>query len=275
MAIVKRVLHRSPLYRDIMTRSRAKRTLEELANKSDSDDYDYSDRPMRSSQHAATKSNKKKKVKPLKKRQRQDSDDNMESDDVLSDPDDLSMQDSDVLGDDDVEKNARGLARRRAARNRPMYKEDDSSSQENVVEEEMEEKGDDAKPSQRTKGSTVITLKIGKGTKRQPTPEIFHTTRRSTRHNRASSEDIYALTNSGRHVLTVERGTRSPEAQPYRLPRGPRGLPVKTIEEEENPPHDKPDEDEHEVSGGGPKASQLEISEGDPQGDFEGFSACY
>ena len=70
-----------------------------------------------------------------------------------------------------------------------MYKEHDSSSQDNVVEE-MEEKDNDANPSQRTRRNTVVTPKVGKGTKRQPRPEIFRTMRRSTRHSRASSKGV-------------------------------------------------------------------------------------
>ncbi|KAL1965961.1 hypothetical protein VTN77DRAFT_4901 [Rasamsonia byssochlamydoides] len=253
----------------------SKRTIEELANKSDPDDDDYSDHPVRSSRNSAAKSKKKrKKTKPAKKRRRRDSEDDLESDDILSEVDELSLPESEEE-DVNVEKNARGVALRKAARNRPVYKEEDSSEEDNEIEEEEpEDNQEKAKPPTRSRGSNVITLKIGRGMKRQPTPDVVQQgTRRSTRHNRDRSEDILALTNSGRHVETVEKGTRSPEPQTQRLRRGSKTVHAKsTIEEEaeDNSAQAKPDEEgrrEEEVAE--VKGSQLEILESDPQGDFE------
>jgi hypothetical protein len=257
-----------------MARSAAKRTLEELANKSDSDDYDYSDHPVRSSRHSATKSKSRKKTaQPAKKRRRRDSEVDMESDDILSDVDELSYPESE---DEDVpvERNVRGVALRKAVRERPVYKEDDSNSDDdNGVEEDEAEDGlEEVKSPRRTRRSNVITLKIGRGTKRQPTPDVLQQgTRRSTRHTRDRSEDIYALTNSGRHVETIERGTRSPEIQPLQPRRGSKTVhPKSTIEEEITPAQVKPDEEgRREDDAPEVKGSQLEILESDPQGDFE------
>jgi hypothetical protein len=58
------------------------------------------------------------------------------------------------------------------------------------------------------KKSTILKLKVP--------PEALQPTRRTTRRTRGASEDIYALTNSGRHMETVERGTISPEAEGLR-----------------------------------------------------------
>ncbi|KAL2004369.1 hypothetical protein VTN02DRAFT_2015 [Thermoascus thermophilus] len=247
--------------------ARTKRSIEEIANKSDSDDDDYSDHPVRPSRYATTKSRSKKKPKPAKKRRRRDSDDDIVSDDeILSDEDEVSFHDSEEEEDANVERNARGVARRKAAKNRPVYNEGDSSSIEDEVEEVI------TKTPPRKKGSNVITLKIGKGTKRQPTPEVFQGTRRSTRHNRDMSEDMYALTNSGRHVETVERGTRSPEAQTSRPQRGAKSVRQQQsaiAEEEEPSTQPKQEEGETGEAGAEPKGSQLEIMETDQQGDLE------
>ena len=48
--------------------ARIKRSLEEIANKSDSDDDDYSDHPVRNSRRSASKSKSRKKNRPTKKR---------------------------------------------------------------------------------------------------------------------------------------------------------------------------------------------------------------
>lgn len=241
--------------------ARVKRSIEEIVNKSDSDDDDYSDHPARPSRSARSKS--KKKAKPAKKRRRRDSDDDIVSDDdLISEGDELSYNDSDIEEDLNVERNAKGVPRRRAARNRPVYNEGESSSfddREEDDEDEDEEESAVIKHSPGSKRSNVITLKVGKALKSQFGSEPFQSSRRSTRHNRDPSEDIYALTNSGRHVETVERGTHSPEAQISRPRRGAKSVPTKsTIAEDEEEAVD------HE-----PKNSQLEIMESDPQGDFE------
>jgi ATPase family AAA domain-containing protein 2 len=272
MAILKRTPRRIVFRSSIMTRSGAKRTLEELANKSDPDDYDYSDHPVRTSRYSASKSSKKKAKPPAKKKRRQDSDDDLESDDALSDVDELSSQASEEYEDENVEKNARGLARRTAARNRPVYKEDDSSNGEEDEEEEGEEvEEQEAKTPPKSKNSNVITLKIGKGPKRLPTSDVPPVTRRSTRHNRNPSEDIYALTNSGRHIQTIERGTRSPDVQQYRTRRRSRSQHSKNVieKDDEGAGHAKDPEAEQEVTAEDPKDSQLEIMESDPQADFD------
>lgn len=263
-----------------MGRFSAKRTLEEIANKSDSDDDDYSDHPVRTSRHSATKSRPKNTKRPKKKRRR-GSDDDLESDDeLLSEVDDLSFAESEEEQEDEnVQRNARGTALRKAARNRPVYREDDSNSDEDNVDDknhgdiadEVKDETENMKAAPRTRKSTLVKLKIGPPAKGQSDAANL-ATRRTTRHTRDPSEDIYALTNSGRHVETVERGTRSPEplSRERRLRRDSRDFePADVIEEErESGTQVKADvEDEEEDANAA--SAPLEILESDPQGDDE------
>ncbi|KAL4784257.1 hypothetical protein BJX76DRAFT_223662 [Aspergillus varians] len=181
--------------------ARTKRSIEEIANKSDSDDDDYSDHPIRSSRRSASKTKSKRKSRPTKKKARRDSDDEDLSEDEISELDEFSFEGSADEDDADAPRNARGTVARRAATKRPVYQEGDSES----IEDEEEE--DDVVPSPKK----VVKLKVGSGLKRQALQDNYTGTRRTTRRTRDPSEDIYALTNSGRHVQTVQRGTRSPE----------------------------------------------------------------
>jgi hypothetical protein len=218
---------------------------------------------VRSSRHSA-RSKSRKKPKPTKKRARRHSDDDITSDDddILDDADELDFDDEDEE-DPNAPKNARGLTARRAATNRPVYNEGDSSS----VEDDFGE-ADDSEPnhSPKKRKSTVVTLKVN-ALKRQPLPESG---RRMTRRTRDPSEDIVALTNSGRHMELVERGTHSPEMEARRSRRGSRAskrlnFGPEKIEIDEKPEIFEPiEETSMEV-----KASQPEIMESDHQGDFE------
>lgn len=268
------VLNTKPLSSpgDIM--ARRKRSVDEmaLANKSDSDDGDYSDHPVRSSRASASRS--KKKPKPTKKKQRRDSDDDIESDEeILSDADELSFQDSEIEDDTtNAQRNARGLVARRAATKRPVYREGASSSddeeQENGVDEE-EEPAEPSPPAKKQK-STVVTLKVGDALKRQYLIQQQQmANRRTTRRTRGASEDIFALTNSGRNMETIQRATRSPEAeavQPTRRgSRETRDSKNFIVEEEEN---EKPTEEEIDETTTDIKGSQVEIQES-AHGSFE------
>jgi ATPase family AAA domain-containing protein 2 len=242
-----------------MARYSSKRTLEEIANKSDSDDYDYSDHPVRTSRSSGKP---RKKVKTAKKKRRRgsDDDDNDSEDDMLSEIDELSYDESAEEEDLNVERNARGVARRRAVKERPAYKEESDENAEeeeddNDDEEEEDEEEEISKPPPRNRRSNVITLKIGKPSNRQPTPDANSRTRRSTRHNRDPSEDIYALTNSGRHAQTVEQGNSAPEPRTRRASKSV--ATAKAIQEED-------ENDSAEI-----KASQLEVLESDIQGELE------
>lgn len=242
---------------------RPKRTIEELANKSDSEDENYSDHPVRSSRHSARSKSRKKPSKPTKKRARRHSDDDITSDDddILDDADDLDL-DEDDEEDPNAPKNARGLTARRAAISRPVYNEGDSSS----VEDDFAEADDsETNRSPKKRKSTVVTLKVN-ALKRQPLPEG---NRRATRRTRDPSEDIVALTNSGRHMELVERGTQSPEMEARRSRRGSRAskrlhFGPEKVENEEKQEFEAIEETSMEV-----KASQPEIMESDHQGDFE------
>lgn len=187
----------------------SKRSLEELANKSDSNDEDWSE----ASQHAdsrrasrKTKSSPKKRSRPAKKRRR-NSGDIISDDEVLTtDDEDLSIQESEDSDDPTVPRNARGTARRRTTQNAPLYEEPDSDEASPADDEDNEHITNSPPKRKRT----VVKLKLRPEILSQPD---LLANRRTTRRNRGASEDIYALTNSGRHMETVERGTMSPEAE--------------------------------------------------------------
>ncbi|KAL3448911.1 hypothetical protein BJX65DRAFT_306463 [Aspergillus insuetus] len=236
---------------------RTKRSIEEIANKSDSDDDDYSDHPVRSSRRSGSKTKTKKKARPTKKRARRGSDDDIISDgDELSELDELSFDGSDDEEEDlNAPRNARGVVARRAATNRPLYNEDDSSSIEDEDEDEV------PSPPKKRK-STVVKLKVGNALNN------FTGTRRTTRRTRDPSEDIYALTNSGRHMQTVERGTHSPEAERGR--RSSRGS--KRAPEAEGADTKMEDVEVIEETLTEIKASQLEVLESAPTSFHEGVT---
>ncbi|KAJ5082025.1 hypothetical protein N7532_011068 [Penicillium argentinense] len=191
-----------------------KRTLEELANKSDSDDADYSDHPAprRSKKPTSRKKPAGRAGRP-KKRRRRDSDD-IVSDDLDDLDDDMSFDELDSESDDpNVPRNARGTARRRTTTlSQPKYEErsDEEEFSGDNEEEDDDKMNVDSSPLA-SKASKVVTLKLE--------PEIlsqFPVTRRVTRATRDASEDIVALTNSGRHMEYVERGTVSPAQEQVR-----------------------------------------------------------
>jgi MoxR-like ATPase len=181
-----------------------KRSLEEVVNKSDSDDEDYNDRAHYSrSTGRKSKSSPKKKSRPPTKKRRHDSDDGLTSDEEeLSE--DLSFDEvEEDSSDPEVPRNARGTRRRTTQSHRPTYEEPDS-------EEVLEDNGGEEQATPPRK-SNVIKLRVPPRALQQPAQYLEYQ-RRVTRHTRDASEDIYALTNSGRHMETVERGTVSPEA---------------------------------------------------------------
>ncbi|KAJ5744068.1 hypothetical protein N7533_008938 [Penicillium manginii] len=187
-----------------------KRTLEELANKSDSNDEDYSDSP------APRRSKSSPRKKPghghAKKRRRRDSNNDIVSDGLDLSDEDLSFDESEPESDDpNVPRNARGTARRRTTQSRPMYEEpsdEESSVRDEDPDADADGEAEDDIVGSLPKKSTILKLKVP--------PEALQPTRRTTRRTRGASEDIYALTNSGRHMETVERGTISPEAEGLR-----------------------------------------------------------
>ena len=262
-------------YRPIM--ARGKRSLDEmaLATKSDSDDDDYSDHQERTPRKSRTKG---RRSKPSNKKRRQDSDDDdivSDEDELLSDADEMSFAESDSGDDANAQRNARGLVARRAAAKRPVYDEGPSASdeeQDNEEEEEEEEEEEPSPPSKKRK-STIITLKIPNKDRMQQALEQSWGNRRITRRTRGASEDIFALTNSGRHAEAVQRATHSPEAdeplQNRRVSRETRGL--KNVVVGGHGSHiseEKSEEYEIDETMTDIKGSQLEILES-AHGSFE------
>lgn len=237
----------------------AKRTLDEVANKSDSEDEDYSDHARYSrSTSRKSKAGHKKKSRPAPKKRRRGSDD-----DITSDEEDLSedfeFEEAEEDSEDaEVERNVRGTARRRTTQShRPHYEE--PNSEEDLLNENGEEETRASPPRK----SAVIKLKLP--------PKYLAYSKRVTRHTRDASEDIYALTNSGRHMQTVERGTRSPDigTPTHRIARGGRmaNAAKRTIIDEE----DEDAEEDEVINESTIQGSQMEILESDmPQSGAQG-----
>ncbi|KAJ5313856.1 CAZyme family CE10 [Penicillium atrosanguineum] len=194
-------------------RHNAKRSLEEIVNKSDSDDEDWSggdDRPARPTARKS-KSSPQKKSRPSKKRQRRASD-IVSDDDSLISSDELSSvaaseSEEEDQDDPNIPRNARGTARRRTTQSRPLYEEPSDDEETPAGDEDEDSKSAMVPPSPLK--STIVKLKIPRAVLQDA--QLY--SRRITRRTRGASEDMYALTNSGHHMQTVERGTLSPEAQ--------------------------------------------------------------
>ncbi|KAK2749789.1 hypothetical protein FQN55_003025 [Onygenales sp. PD_40] len=262
--------------------------------KSDSSDVDYSDSKARARKSTASKSKTKKR--PTKRRRRNSMDDDIEDDESLvgSSEDDLSVV-SDLDDEDDptLERNARGSVRRSAAKKKESYQI--SSGSEVEDDELMEEEGEEeretkTKTRSADKGKTRKKLLLKFPIKAQPTPtttrqtrttrgrsaskdhttDVYQQTRRTTRQNYDESEDIIALTGSGRHIQTVRKATRSPEAMP-RTRRGtqPVHVPSKSTIEEEEDSTKQEVQDEGDTVPADLGASQIEILESDVQASFE------
>ncbi|CRL29564.1 Bromodomain [Penicillium camemberti] len=240
----------------------AKRTLDEVANKSDSDDEDYSDHAHYSrSTGRKSKASPKKKSRPAPKKRRRSSDDGLtsEEEDLSEDFDfDEAEEESE---EEEVERNVRGTARRRTTQSRrPHYEEPDS--EEDPLNDDAENETRD--PAARK--STVIKLKLP--------PNYLAYSKRVTRRTRDASEDIYALTNSGRHIHTVERGTHTPEAEipsPSRRVSRVDRMAKRTIIDEEDEDAEGHEDVEDVINETTIQGSQMEVLESDvPQGGAEG-----
>lgn len=246
-----------------------KRSIEEIANKSDSSDDDYSDHPRRSRKTTAKSKSKKKGPAKKKPRRRYSNEDDVVSDDEsLSESDELSAPDSDEAEDPLAATNASGRRARRAALNRPVYNVDASSEgaeDEDEEENDDEEEGDEeveAGQYQRSRPRTqnqILKLKIRPDALSQMPSDPLPTRRQSTRRTRASSE----------------RGTHSPDGTAAKRPRSSRhtraSSKLANVEEEEDVEMGQDEEVEaFNETTLGVKGSQLEILESDPREPEDG-----
>ncbi|KAJ5757818.1 uncharacterized protein N7511_006512 [Penicillium nucicola] len=226
----------------------AKRSLEEVANKSDSDDEDYSDHAQYPrSTGRKSKPSPKKKSRPVAKKRRRDSDDDgLTSEEELSEDLSFDEVEEDSEEDADVERNARGTARRRTTQSRrPQYEEPESEEAVNDDEDEDDAEVENSRSA--PPNHTVLKLKL---------PAQYFEHHRVTR-ARGASEDIYALTTSGRHMETIKRGIRSPDDTPTRrlLNRG--GRANRTVLDDED------EEAEEVIEETTIQGSQLDVVESD------------
>ena len=262
--------------------ARYKRSLEEdaieMANKSDSNDEDYNDYEPRS----ARKSRPKARKGVPQKRRRTSADD---SDD---DPLDLdhSLSERSESEQSNVERTATGRIKRGAAKRANYAEAQTSSSEDDESQNEDADQTMKPEPPKGRRGQTLV-LKLNPGTMRKelsvpppPTPVRRssraqstsvkapdnsqvnrYSTRRSRRLTHDDTEDMVALSGSGRHAETVRQGTRSPETT-YRTRRAvsaARHTVTATIPEEE----DTEVKEEHKPEMDGPY-TQVVVQESDP-----------
>ncbi|PGG99412.1 hypothetical protein AJ79_08528 [Helicocarpus griseus UAMH5409] len=267
-----------------VTMPRAKRTLEEIVMKSDSNDDDYSDtnpRPARKT----TASKSKNKKRPTKRRRRNSLDDDEDESEVFTSEDDFSVESEPDEDDPNLERNARGSIKRSAAK-KANYQLSSSSDEEEEEEDElsgmpMTRNADKGRTGKRLlvkfpippKATTTRTTRNTRGrsaSKDHTLPTEYQGNRRTTRRNYDETEDIVALTGSGRHVQTVRKATRSPEAMP-RTRRGaaPVHAPSKSTIDEEEGDSKQDAQDEGDTVPADPGASQVEIMESDQHAEFE------
>ncbi|KAK2741027.1 hypothetical protein FQN57_005763 [Myotisia sp. PD_48] len=259
-------------------------SLEELVNRDNPNDDDYDDHEPRARRSA--KRTKSQSKRPAKKRKR-DSDDDMDDSDI-SEEDDFSVDDDFEEEDPTVERNARGVAKRKAAKpisyQESSDEEHDSEEEKLAEEHESDQEDEDIVANKRSVGrpqtrrKLILKLPVAAIPKeQQPAPPSSsrstrtrarsssiqqsdamlarYSTRRSTRRSHDEREDIIALSGSGRHIETVRAGTRSPEAAPLRR--------VHILS------HVAEESQEHKVAENEVAGSQLEVMESDPQGTFD------
>ena len=225
--------------------NRAKRKAPDFdPTKSDSDDSTYG---ASTSKQTRSKIARSQRGKPARKRQRRHSDD--ESEDI-SDESEISAESiSDVEQEEPEIDERTGRPKRKAAKQRVRYEESDDEDFMRDLEVERV-----ATPKNKPSGrSLVVKLNVrtpqatpAPSTKRstrarsgslsaRPTSSELIPTRRSSRIAHDETEDIVALTTSGRHEDVVRPGTRSPEAgeRARKGGKGLKSLPTSVLYEEE------------------------------------------
>ncbi|KAI9756848.1 MAG: delta subunit of the central stalk of mitochondrial F1F0 ATP synthase, atp16 [Chaenotheca gracillima] len=192
--------------------------------KSDPEDSDFDENPVRSKRPT---SSRKKPKKTQKKKQRGYNSDISESDeDDLEDED--SFAEDEIVDEEPTELTGAGRPKRKSVQKPVKYEESTDVSDEGDEPEESE-------PQPRRKGKLVIKLRDPRVRSRansarprsrqsasaEPTSA---STRRSHRLAHDEQETIVALTDSGRHAQIVRPGTRSPEAETSRPRRGSKAV---------------------------------------------------
>ena len=220
--------------------NRAKRKAAEFdPTKSDSDDSTYG---AASSKQTKSKPTRNQRGKPLRKRQRRQSDN--DSDDLSDEDEELSAASfSDEAEPEEPEIDEKtGRPKRKVAKQRVKYQESDDDEFMRDIENERV-----ATPkSKPPKRSLVVKLNVRtpqatpapttKRNTRARSGSVSVPTRRSSRIAHDETEEIVALTTSGRHEDIVRPGTRSPELGAERARKGGKGLkslPTSVLYEEE------------------------------------------
>ena len=212
--------------------------------KSDSDDSTYG---ASASKQTRSKPPRSQRGKPARKRQRRHSDD--ESEDV-SEASELSAGSVSEIEEEEPEIDERtGRPKRKAAKQRVRYEESDD---EDFLEDYGVERAVTPE-NKRSNRSLVVKLNVRtpqatpapatrRGTRARsgsvsarPTSLEALPTRRSSRIARDDTEEIVALTTSGRHEDIVRPGTRSPEAgeRARKGGKGLKSLPTSVLYEED------------------------------------------
>lgn len=212
--------------------------------KSDSDDSTYG---ASASKQTRSKPARSQRGKPARKRQRRHSD--HESEDI-SDESELSGASVSEVEQEEPEIDERtGRPKRKVAKQRVRYEEsdDDDLIDDYEIPSVAPPKKKPSKkslvvklPVQAPQATPALTARRGTRARSgsvsaRPTSSEMIPTRRSSRIAHDETEDIVALTTSGRHEDVVRPGTRSPEAG-ERVRKGGKGLkslPTSVLYEEE------------------------------------------
>ena len=225
--------------------NRAKRKAPDFdPTKSDSDDSTYG---ASTSKQTRSKIARSQRGKPARKRQRRHSDD--ESEDI-SDESEISVGSvSDVEQEEPEIDERTGRPKRKVAKQRVRYEESDEEDFERDLEIERV-----AAPKNKPSGKSLVVKLLVRtpqttpapSTKRRtrarsgslsarPTSSEMVPTRRSSRIAHDETEDMVALTTSGRHEDVVRPGTRSPEPgeRARKGGKGLKSLPTSVVYEEE------------------------------------------
>ena len=222
--------------------TRQKRKAEEYDPlKSDSEDSTYNASASRS---ARAKPSRSQQGKPSRKRQRREYRDDDDGSDELTDESDLNEASFEAKVDEEeleIDENL-GRPKRKAAKQRPTYRDDDTDES---IEDTTDLPAQKVTPSKKKGKSKSLVLKLNVGTPQPTAPtrksirarsgsvgvarpassEVqAQATRRSSRIAHDDSETIVKLTDSGRHADIVHAGTRSPEAEAPRTRRGGKGI---------------------------------------------------
>ena len=232
----------------------SKRLRDDDPTRSDSEDEDYDNRNTRAAPRSSRKkpsTPRKSRSKPAKKKRRigyNDDDSEEVSESSLGED---SVEDS-IEETDQPELNAKGRPVRSAAKKRQTYQESDEEDIDEITSEEDAKSR--AKPLPKRQ-KMIVKLRVNTrglraGSAKNTPITSAGLTRRSSRIARDASEELIALTNSGKHTQTARAATSSPveASRPTTGVKKPPSAIMEETEESSAPTKMEPDDAEAVVA---------------------------